>query len=130
MFAPRHAEKGARESPRPLHLPPLSRLGVCGGASAGNFVALLLPAEDGFTNSRHCFYGFDAGAFGAGVGQLEHAWLIILVLHAALADWRYPLDQIVRHRRFALDAADARGTAGRPPPLLRPPRRGQSCLVL
>src|SRR5258708_39606525 len=68
--------------------------GARGSASAGNFFALLLPAEDGFTYARHRFHGFDAGALGAGVDQFEHAARILLVLHAAFADWRDPLDQV------------------------------------
>src|ERR1700682_1383524 len=59
---------------------------VCGGASAENLFALLFPAEDGFADSRHRFHCFDAGAFGAGVDQLQHALRILLVLHAPLAN--------------------------------------------
>src|SRR6202035_1767480 len=99
------------------------RSGVCGGASTGNLFALLLPTEDGFADSRHCFHRFHAGALGAGVDQLKHAAWILLVLHAALAGWRNPLDQIVRHCRFALDAADARGATTLLRPLQRVRRR-------
>src|SRR5260370_6634688 len=62
--------------------------GVCGGASAGNFFALLLPAEDGFAHARHGLYGFDAGALGAVGHQLQHPPWVLLVLHPTLADGR------------------------------------------
>src|SRR6266851_5992433 len=97
--------------------------GVCGGAAAGNLLALLFPAEDGFAYSCHRFYRFDAGALRAGVDQLEHALLVVCPSNAALADGRYPFDQIVRHGRFALDAADARGAAALRRPLQRLRRR-------
>src|SRR5260370_19799686 len=97
--------------------------GVCGGASAGNLFALLVPAENGFAHSRHGLHRFDACALGAGVNQLQHTLRVLLVLHSALADGRYPLDQVVRHRRFTLDAADARGAAALRRPLQRLRRR-------
>src|SRR6202790_2054116 len=110
---------------RPQKASATKSIRVCGGASAGNLFALLFPAEDGFADSRHCFHRFDTGALGASVDQLKHALRILLVLHAALADWRDPLDQIVRHCRFALDAADARGAAALRRPLQCLGRREQ-----
>src|SRR5260370_3095414 len=59
--------------------------GVCGGASAGNFFALLFPAEDRFAHSPHCFPCFYASALGAVVNQLLDALRILFLLHAAPA---------------------------------------------
>src|SRR5260370_42219883 len=71
--------------------------GVCGGAPAGNFVALLFPAEDGFAHSPHCFHCFRAGALGAVVTHLRDALRLLLVLHPARAGGGDRLDQIVHH---------------------------------
>ena len=61
--------------------------------------------------------------FRASVDNFQHALGMLLVLDAALADWRDPLDQIIGHGRFALDAADARGAAALRRPLQRLRRR-------
>src|SRR6266851_3558559 len=88
---------------------PVLSLGVGGGASVGNLFALLFPAEDGFAYARHRLLRDAPRLLRSLVDHFQHALRILLILHAALANWRNPLDQIVRHRRFALDAADARG---------------------
>src|SRR6266852_2066737 len=97
--------------------------GVCGGASAGNLFALLVPAEDGFAHAGHGLLRDAPGLLRTLVDHFEHALRILLVLHAPLADRRNPLNQVVRHGRFALDAADARGAAAFRRPLQRLRRR-------
>src|SRR5258708_38296687 len=96
---------------------------VGGGASVGNLFALLLPAEDSFAYARHRLLRDAPRLLRTLVDHFQHALRILLVFHAALADGRDPLDQIVRHGRFALDAAAARGATALRRPLQRLRRR-------
>src|SRR5579862_1879074 len=87
-------------------------MGVMDGNRDGfNFGTFLLPAEDGFADSRHGDFGYFAGALGAFVNNFKNAALIVFPLYAAVADGGDPFDQVVGHFCFALNAADASGAA-------------------
>src|SRR5579862_10072 len=80
-------------------------MGVMDGNRDGfNFGAFLLPAEDGFADARHGYFGYFAGALGAFVDYLQNLRRMLFVFYAAFADGSNPLDEVFGHGGFAPDA--------------------------
>src|SRR5262249_34838660 len=95
---------------------------LCAAGRAVDFFALFVPAEDGFADSLHRALRHRARFLRAFVNHFEHARGMPFEFHAALAYRRNPLNQMVGHFCFALDAADSRRAA-----TVRGPVQGLFC---
>src|SRR5712664_129455 len=86
-----------------------------------NLSPLLPPPKHRLPYSFHRSLRYHPRLLRTRIQNLQHAFRIVLPLHAPLAHRRDPLDQILRHCRFAFDAPDSRCRAPLPHPL-QPPR--------
>src|SRR6266581_1903937 len=71
-----------------------------------NLRALPLPPKHRLPHSFHPPLRYFTRLLRPLIENFEHLCRILLVLHPARADRLNPLDQMIRHRRLALDAAD------------------------
>src|SRR5882757_1516703 len=95
-----------------------------------NFLSPLFPAKHCFAHALHRALRYRARFIRTGVQNLQHLLRICFVLLSSFAHRRDPFDQMVRHLRFALDAANPRRPATLRRPLQRLWRREQFMPVI
>src|SRR5216684_6501752 len=103
----------ARRTYRIIPLPS-SRLHV--PRRAFHFFPLLLPTKNCFPHALHRSLRHLARFLRTRVQNFQHLFRVLLVLHSSLPHRRDPLDQILGHGGFALDATDSCGRAPLPHP--------------
>src|SRR5713101_5651407 len=94
---------------------------LCFRCRPTNLFPLLTPPENRFAYALHRPLRHGPRLLRTDIENFQNALRVVFPFHPTLAHWRDPLDQILGHRRFALDAANACCRAPLAHPL-QPPR--------